>query len=546
MVARMPWSARGRRNWRDGAQFRTGDGGRAGAGAQACTAGVSAAFAARCLGAAPVQRGYRSQAASAQHRGGEAADQQHLACRVAHIRIRLRTVIFAGAAAQPARPAGVGGARGLRDRRSGFAPMSPSQEPSPQSSRSLVASSHPPTAPGLPPARGSPWLSPAVVAAPAEGRAGRRRRLGQRGRRRQDLPRGRRLGRSRLPRPVRWTPRVALEGDQCRHAARACAATPAEALLQGLPEHVGYAARPVGPQPRLARRDRVAPAERVLAGQHFVEHAAQAEDVVARLAGRAGEHFGARVATGRGRWHLGGVGGTSGAEVEQPYRAVALQEDVPGLDVAVHDAALVRVTESGDAGDDDVAHEIAGERRAVRAPQRRLERLALEQFHRDEPGTLVAVEVEQARYGRVVEAQRLAILVLEARDRRLVIAPCGLEDLDRERRAAAAGAAAAQVGRAIDEARAAAADHGLEPIALAEARAGRRRLQCGLRRRRGRRMQLVGAVVVVDGGSGRARRALLDQPLQHRSCMRVHVGNRGGARRWSPKRDRMAHRARKY
>jgi len=100
-------------------------------------------------------------------------------------------------------------------------------------------------------------------------------------------------------------------------------------------------------------------------------------------------------------------------EVHDLHRAVVLDEDVRGLDVAVDDARLVRVREAREHLDDD-GH-LALERERRRLAHRLLEILTLQQLHRDEGRAVrVVAEVEDGHHVRVRHLRDGLRLALEA------------------------------------------------------------------------------------------------------------------------------------
>ena len=174
-----------------------------------------------------------------------------------------------------------------------------------------------------------------------------------------------------------------------------------------------------GPEEQLGRRPmqderdcvgrRIA-AERPLPGEHLVEHGAAGEDVGA-LVDRAGPGLLWRQIPERAQHHarqrvrgggLGAVGrserrGRGQAEVEDLQATVGRQEDVVGLQVAVHDAAGMRGGEPGG----ELQRQADGLALADRAaPEARPQRLPVEQLG-DEVRHLAGADVEDRQQVRV-------------------------------------------------------------------------------------------------------------------------------------------------
>ena len=195
-------------------------------------------------------------------------------------------------------------------------------------------------------------------------------------------------------------------------------------------------------------RRRVA-GETLPAGRHLVEHDAEREQVgarieilAARLLGRhvgdgadgGADHAGEvlrRGFPGRRRFRLRRrrVGGELGqAEVEHLHLAAPGDEDVRGLDVAVKDALAVRRVQRIGNLRADVEQGAEVERPSA---QPLVERLALEQLHRQIALSLVLVEaVDRADVGMVQATRRCGLRAGTARWLRSVASlPVG-QDLD--------------------------------------------------------------------------------------------------------------------
>ena len=128
------------------------------------------------------------------------------------------------------------------------------------------------------------------------------------------------------------------------------------------------------------------PGERRLAQQHLVEHAAEREDIAARvyrpLAHRLlGAHVVRRAERHAGLGHAGAAGARRGQrdpEVRHQRRAL-VQQDVLGLDVAVDHAVAVGVVERG--GDFGGDADRVVDRKLLLARQPVAQDLALDERH---------------------------------------------------------------------------------------------------------------------------------------------------------------------
>ncbi len=161
-------------------------------------------------------------------------------------------------------------------------------------------------------------------------------------------------------------------------------------------------------------------------------------------------------------------------EVDQQRAAVAAQEDVRRLDVAVEDPALVRMVQRV-----RDLRERRGGARAVDAPGRVDEAAArdhvgerrpLDQLHREEPGAVAVADLLDVHDVVVAQAGRRIRFAQEALDRGGLQREVRLEDLERDELAAGATA------RPIDDTHPAAADLAFDHEIAEDAPFRRRRM----------------------------------------------------------------------
>ncbi len=231
--------------------------------------------------------------------------------------------------------------------------------------------------------------------------------------------------------------------------------------------------RDVGPQRRGRLRrggevlhrdlDRRLAVERRLAGQQLVEDDAERVEVGARVdlasLGLLGREV-LRRADDRARLgHLARAGARD-PEVRHLHAALAVDEDVVRLDVAVHDAVPVCEAQRRE----DLARVLDRDvdRRGAAADDQLLQRAAVEELHRDVVGVLRLAAVVDRDDVRVVERGGVLGLAAEALDELVVVPVTAVEDLDRD------AAAELLVLGEVDVGHPAGAELALDPVAPVE------------------------------------------------------------------------------
>ena len=257
-------------------------------------------------------------------------------------------------------------------------------------------------------------------------------------------------------RRIRLRDRV-LDRDAClADVAQPASGIPFEAAPHQLPHRRGSCGRQGVPGDLLAHDGRQhvrhgLSGEQPLARQHLVEHDAEGPDVrtlvdrpAARLlrahVGRGAEDDSRRAHVprqrGRERGHVAAAGarriavvGLGEAEIEDLHAAVGSRLDVGGLEVAVHDAALVGVLEP--------RRDLPGDRQRLvhrqSAPRQPLrEVLALDQLEREREDSVRLLEPVDRADPRMVERGEDLRLAAEPGQALRLVGDLGREHLERD------------------------------------------------------------------------------------------------------------------
>ncbi len=174
--------------------------------------------------------------------------------------------------------------------------------------------------------------------------------------------------------------------------------------------------------------------ERRRAGKHLVDHHADRVDVAGRSRGAParvlGRHVARRSERRRRRAVRAALGKPRDSEVADPDAPVAGEQDVRRLDVAVHDALLVRASERP-------AEQLCDPRSLGRcqwpAPQALGEAVPVDQLSDVVEAVARVTDIEDLDDARIAHAREHLRLPLEALDPDGVIRPPRLDDLHRDR-----------------------------------------------------------------------------------------------------------------
>jgi hypothetical protein len=260
----------------------------------------------------------------------------------------------------------------------------------------------------------------------------------------------------------------------------------------------------------------------LLAGEHLVEHDAERVDVAAGVGRTAGDELGGEVRDGaEERGTRGGVGGRGTREPEVPELdpTVVGEQDVLGLEVAVHDAGAVRGRQAGEHGTEDVRRLFRGERAVLvqEVPQRD----ARDVLHHDVDAVVLGALVVHAHQVRVRQAGGGTGLLDEAFPEGLVVGQVPVHDLDRD------AALESDVGGEVHGRHPAPRDAGADAVPLIDhatdhrVRGGvRGHLRHSTKRGVGRPHRRTGRYTI---STGRMRRPRSSRPLSHGQSARSHA-----------------------
>jgi hypothetical protein len=197
--------------------------------------------------------------------------------------------------------------------------------------------------------------------------------------------------------------------------------------------------------------------------EELVQHEAERVDVAARRDFRAGELLGRHVGRRAGAERF--PRRARKAEVGDADAAVAVQHDVRRLEVAVHDAAVVRGGQPGA----DLPRELdrAILREAPDAAEQRREILAVHVLHREKRVAFVLADVVHAADVRMRDLPREPDLGVELRQPRGIAVDALGQELERDR------LPEFEIVRAVDLAHPAASEPSDDAVAVVEHGAGR-------------------------------------------------------------------------
>lgn len=229
---------------------------------------------------------------------------------------------------------------------------------------------------------------------------------------------------------------------------------------QGSPLRAIEAGRTLGPQVFVTCLRRRQPIVRMVPGQQFIGDAGKRVDVVARIRFAMLEHLRARIgrrdAAKARRVEHGYIGilvapleGARDPEVDHLHFATVGEEHIGGLEIAVHEAALMRIRQRVAHAGDDRQCGIERHAREAWRTQHLAERLARQILHREVDERAVAIEVVDGDDVSMGERLRLAGFALKRDQRRRLAAKLHVEHLDRDVRLAIRGLQLAEVERLV-------------------------------------------------------------------------------------------------